>query len=162
MRYFHYRDRYTFLRLYKQYVRPHLEFSAPAWSPWLQGDKDMLEKVQEKAVKMVAGLKGANYLEKCAELGLETLEKGRNDQDLALVYKFVTKKDGQSLFNRQEDARTRQAARGHGLTVQYARTDPRKYSFAVRTVESWNRLSESVKSAETGESFKRRLRGRPE
>jgi hypothetical protein len=27
---FHYRDRYTFLRLYKQYVRPHLEFSAPA------------------------------------------------------------------------------------------------------------------------------------
>jgi hypothetical protein len=35
-----------------------------------------------------------NYLEKCAELGLETLEKRRNDQDLALVYKFVTKKDG--------------------------------------------------------------------
>jgi hypothetical protein len=86
---FHYRDRHTFLRLYKQYVRPHLEFSAPAWSPWLQGDKDTLEKVQEKAVKMVAGLKGANYLEKCTELGLETLEKRREDQDLALVYKSV-------------------------------------------------------------------------
>jgi ribonuclease P/MRP protein subunit RPP40 len=88
---FHYKDRYTFLRFYKQYVRPHLEFSAPAWSPWLQGDKDTLERVQEKAVKMVASLKGANYLEKCAELGLETLEKRREDQDLALVYKFVTK-----------------------------------------------------------------------
>ncbi len=113
---------------------------------------------------MLAGLKGANYLEKCAELGLETLEKRRNDQDqdLALVYKFVTKNDGQSLFNRQEGARTRQAAGGHGMTVQYARTDPRKYSFAVRTVESWNRLPESIKTAETGESFKRRLRGRPE
>ncbi len=93
-----------------------------------------MEKVQEKAVKMVAGLKGANYLEKCAELGLETLEKRRSDQDLALVYKFVTKKDGQSLFNRQEGARTRQAAGGHELTVQNARTDPRKYAFAVRTV----------------------------
>ncbi len=159
---FHYRDRYTFLRLYKQYVRPHLEFSAPAWSPWLQGDKDTLEKVQEKAVKMVAGLKGANYLEKCAELGLETLEKRRNDQDLALVYKFVTKNDGQALFSRQDGARTRQAAGGHGLTVQYARTDPRKYSFAVRTVDSWNRLPERVKAAETGESFKRRLRGKSE
>jgi len=78
---FHYRDRYTFLRLYKQYVRPHLEFSAPAWSPWLQGDKDTLEKVQEKAVKMVTGLRGANYLEKCAKLGLETLEKRRDDQE---------------------------------------------------------------------------------
>ena len=64
--------------------------------------------------------------------------------------------------NRQEGVRTRQAAGGHGLTVQYARTDPRKYSFAVRTVESWNRLPERVKTAETRESFKRRLRGRPE
>jgi hypothetical protein len=159
---FHYRDRFTFLRLYKQYVRPHLEFSVPAWSPWLQGDKDTLEKVQEKAVKMVAGLKGDSYLEKCAELGLETLEKRRSDQDLALVYKFVTKSDGQALFSRQDGARTRQAAGGHGLTVQYARTDPRKYSFAVRTIDSWNRLPERVKTAETGESFKRRLRGKSE
>jgi ribonuclease P/MRP protein subunit RPP40 len=60
-------------------VRPHLEFSAPAWSPWLQSNT--LEKVQEKAVKMVAGLKRANYLEKCAKLGLETLEKRRDDQE---------------------------------------------------------------------------------
>jgi hypothetical protein len=80
---------------------------------------------------------GEGSQEKCEELGLETLEKRRNDQDLALVYKFVTKKNGQTLFNRQEGARTRQAAGGHGLMVQYARTDPRKYSFAVRTVESW-------------------------
>jgi hypothetical protein len=31
-----------------------------------------------------------------------------------------------------------------------------------RTVESWNKLPERVKTAETGESFKRRLRGKPE
>jgi hypothetical protein len=111
---------------------------------------------------MVAGLKGANYLEKCAKLGLETLKKRRNDQDLALVYKFVTKNDGQTLFSREDGARTRQAAGCHGLTVQYARTDPRKYSIAVRTVDSWNRLPERVKTAETGESFKRRLRGKSE
>jgi hypothetical protein len=30
---FHYRDRFTYLNLYKQYVRPHLEFAAPAWGP---------------------------------------------------------------------------------------------------------------------------------
>ena len=110
---------------------------------------------------MVAGLKGTTYLEKCAELGLETLEKRRADQDLALVYKFV-RTEGQTLFTQQSGARTRQAAGGHGLTVQYARTDPRKQSFTVRTVEPWNRLPESVRAAETGESFKRRLRGKPE
>ncbi len=45
------------LKLYKQYVRPHLECSSPAWSPWLAGDKEVLEKVQEKPVKMLTGLK---------------------------------------------------------------------------------------------------------
>ena len=32
---FHYRDRKTFLNLYTTYVRPHTEFSTPAWNPWL-------------------------------------------------------------------------------------------------------------------------------
>ena len=30
---FSYRDKYTWLRLYKQYVRPHLESCVQAWSP---------------------------------------------------------------------------------------------------------------------------------
>jgi len=158
---FHYRDRYTFLRLYKQYVRPHLEFSAPAWSPWLQGDKDTLEKVQEKAVKMVAGLKGETYQEKCAELGLETLEKRREKQDMSLVYKFMTEKSGSDMFRHlaaQDGIRTRQAAGEHGLGIQYARTDPRKYSFAVRTVEKWNNLPEDIKTSQNGEVFKQKLK----
>jgi ribonuclease P/MRP protein subunit RPP40 len=54
---FHYRDRHTFVRLYKQYVRPHLEFASSSCSPWLAGDIEKIEKVQEKAVNMVAGLK---------------------------------------------------------------------------------------------------------
>ena len=39
---FHYRDKKTFIQLYKQYVRPHLEFAVPAWSPWSVGDKEVL------------------------------------------------------------------------------------------------------------------------
>jgi hypothetical protein len=158
---FHYRDRHTFLRLYKQYVRPHLEFSSPAWSPWLQGDIDTLEKVQEKAVKLVSGLKGATYQEKCKELGLKTLLERRETQDMALVHKFLTEKSGSDMFRQiaaNGRAGTRQAAGGHGLSVQYARTDPRKYSFAVRTVEKWNRLPDEVKSAPTGTAFKEMLK----
>jgi hypothetical protein len=40
-------------------------------------DQQKLEKVQEKAVKMVAGLKGDTYEEKCKEIGLETLKERR-------------------------------------------------------------------------------------
>ncbi len=42
---FQYRDRHVFMRLYKQYVLPHLEFAALAWSPWTESDKEMFEKV---------------------------------------------------------------------------------------------------------------------
>ncbi len=31
-----------------------------------------------------------------------------------------------------------------GLVSQYARTDIRKHSFAVRTVENWNSLPDSI------------------
>ncbi len=97
---FHYSARFTFVRLYKQYVRPHLEFSTSAWGPWLAGERKVLEKVQEKAVKMVAGLKGRTYEERCAELGLESLQQERRvSQDMALVHKYTTKQN-QNLFTR--------------------------------------------------------------
>jgi hypothetical protein len=55
-------------------------------------------------------------------------------------------------------SRTRQVAGEHGLSVQFARTDPRKYSFAVRTVENWNKLPEDVKTSRNGEEFKNKLK----
>jgi hypothetical protein len=45
---FHYRDRHVLKKLYVQYVRPHLEFAAVAWSPWLEADKAALEKKSRK------------------------------------------------------------------------------------------------------------------
>jgi hypothetical protein len=46
--------RHVFMRLYKQYERPHLEFSTQDWSPWTEGDKACLEKVPQRAVRMVS------------------------------------------------------------------------------------------------------------
>jgi hypothetical protein len=44
-------DKKVFLRLYTQYVRPHLEFATPAWSPWLTADKQKLEKSPGESCK---------------------------------------------------------------------------------------------------------------
>jgi hypothetical protein len=54
-----------------------------------------------------------------------------------------------------EGARTRQASTAHGLATQYARTDVRKYSLAVRVVDSWNQLPEAARTAQGKEAFKR-------
>ena len=89
----------TFVKLYKQYVRPHLEFSVTAWSPWTEGDKECLERVQRRAVKMISGLasRARDYKDMLAELGIETLEERKHRMDMAQVYKIVTSKwQGQS------------------------------------------------------------------
>ena len=39
--------------LYKTYIRPHLEYCVPVWSPYLMRDMDELEKVQHRSIKLV-------------------------------------------------------------------------------------------------------------
>jgi hypothetical protein len=39
---FQYRDRNTFVKVYKLYDQPHLEFAVPAWSLWIKADSDVL------------------------------------------------------------------------------------------------------------------------
>ena len=69
-----------------QYVRRHVEFASVT-------DKEIIENVQKKAVKMISGLAGNTYEEKCKELGLESLEARRNKQDLLQTYKIFNGKD---------------------------------------------------------------------
>jgi hypothetical protein len=55
---------------------------------------------------------------------------------MALVLKYMGQQSESELSVKtgHERARTRQTAGGHGLAIQFARTDPRKYTFAVRSV----------------------------
>ncbi len=121
----------------------------------------MLEKVQEKAVKMVSGLRSKEYADRCAELGLETLKKRQQNQDMGLVYKLLNGEEESNLFklaDRPGTVRTRQAAGTKSLVAKFARTDQRKFSFSVRKVEKRNVLPENTKQAATQDGFKRSLK----
>ena len=69
----HYRDKYTFDKIYKTNVRPHLEFVSPCWLPWMEHDILKLEKVQEQFVMMVSVLKCHIYRDRLTELQLLSL-----------------------------------------------------------------------------------------
>jgi ribonuclease P/MRP protein subunit RPP40 len=84
-----FRDRHFFVRLYTQYVRPHLEFALPAWSPWSLSDKECLERVQRRAIRMVSGISGNSYEERLKELGLTNLKERRHRLDMIQTYKIV-------------------------------------------------------------------------
>jgi hypothetical protein len=157
---FHYRDKTVFVRLYKQYVRPHLEFAVPAWSPWLEADKNILESVQMKAVKWVSGLTSVEYEDRCREIGIDTLEMRRWQQDMTQVYKIlkgVGNIDETRFFTRigeRNAVRTRMAAGVDNLVPKRARTDLRKNCFSSRVIGSWNGLPDNVKSASNVLAFK--------
>ena len=45
---FHYRKASCLVPLYKSFVRPKLEHAVAAWSPWMEGDREVLERVQKR------------------------------------------------------------------------------------------------------------------
>ena len=119
-------------------VRCHLEYAVQAWNPWLQKDKDLLEAVQRRAVRMVSGLEGKDYLDRLKEVGLTTLEARRERGDMIETWKILTGKENvnpASWFQMasEGDQTTRQAS--HPLNLyrpQWARLDMRNNYFSAR------------------------------
>jgi hypothetical protein len=160
---FHYRDRHTFVKLYKLYVRPHLEFAIPAWRPWTAGDIEVMEKVQRRAIRMVSGLRENSYGDRLTLLGLSTLEARRNEIDLAEMFKImsgVSRVNSETWFERAvETGRvTRQGADYLNVRPKASRLDLRRNFFSVRICEKWNELPGEIKRSKNLQHFKKALR----
>lgn len=157
---FHFRDRNIFLKLYKQYVRVHMEFAVSSWRPWTQQDKDKLENVQRKAVRIISGLQGSTYEEKLEELGLQTLEARRERSDMIQTYKIIHGLDDvdKSLWFEQvaetSERLTRQSADILNLKPKNSKLELRRNCFSNRVVNSWNKLPQDVKSGKNVNVFK--------
>jgi len=145
---FHYRDRKIYLRLYAQYVRPHLKFAAPAWSPRTITDKECIESMQKKAIKAVSGLKGKTYEEKLRELEIQSLEQRRDQADLVQVYKIVHGIDnvdkGQWFEILDGEGVTRGQQGRLKLKQKRSRLDLRSNFFSQRVIPMWNNLPEEL------------------
>jgi hypothetical protein len=156
---FHYRDRDTFVRVYKLYVLPHLEFAVPAWRPWTKSDAEALEKVQRRAVNMVSGLKSHDYNDRLRELEMSTLSQRRDELDMTEMFKIMTKKsavDHNIWFEKasRDGVMTRQAADPLNVMIPAARLDIRKNFFSVRVCDKWNSLPSEVKNSANVKIFK--------
>ena len=153
-----YRDKNTWISLYKMYVRPHLEYCVQAWNPWTLKDIAVLENVQKRAVRMVSGLQGHTYEEKLAEVGLTTLEERRTRGDLIQVWKVLHNYDDvkNCWFTMASESvrETRLSSSPWNITVPIVATDIRRNFFTIRVINFWNNLPEHVKSARTLNLYK--------
>ena len=164
LRTFHFRDKTTFVSLYKTYVRPHLEFAAPVWNPWLAKDVELLEKVQKKFVRNISGLKGKTYAEKLSEIGLLSLEKRRVYLELVETFKIIkglTNIDRSELFELCGDSERRHTRATNcplNIILKRSHLDIRKHFYTNRVVNSWNNLPNEIKESVSLISFKKTLR----
>jgi hypothetical protein len=116
--------------------------------PDLAADIQTIEKVQEKAVGMISGLKGKTYAEKCEELNLESLEDRRKINDMAQVYRLVhgiDKIDRVQIFKHVQAGRTRLSADPLNIRPDTARLEVRRNFFSQRVTADWNRIGAEIK-----------------
>ena len=76
-------------KLYRSYVRPHLEYSTKFWSPINEKDADMLEGLHRRATKMVPSLGNLSYKERLKRLGMFSLRRRRLRGVLIEVLKMI-------------------------------------------------------------------------
>ena len=146
------------LKLYLALVRPHLDYAAQFWSPYYRMDIGLLESVQRRMTKMIEGMRNFPYERRLKLLNLHSLERRRVRGDLIEVFKWFrgyNKGDVSETLIVSNQERTR--SNGFKLDKWRFNTEIGRNWFTNRVVDEWNRLSSQVVSANSIDSFKRRL-----
>ena len=156
-RIFPYLNREGFILLYNTYVRAHLEYCVQVWNPYRKEDILCLEKVQRWATKMIYELKQLGYDKRLHRLGLYTLQYRRRG-DLIETYKMLTGRENinASVFIKRP---TCASLRGNSMKLYKPgfKKTCRQNFFSQRVVDDWNSLPDEIVTAESLNSFKKRL-----
>ena len=155
---FTYMNKDMFLVLYKTLVRPLLEYCPQIWSPHLVKDIEALEKVQQRATKIVPELHDLPYEERLKCLKLYPLKERRLRGDMIFTYK---------LLNGLVDIDPNKLAplhhcptgtRSHSMQIKgkIPNTLMQKNYFSNRIVHPWNTLSKNTVDSESVIAFKGR------
>ena len=79
----------TMLKLYCTFIRPHLEYAAAAWDPFLKKDIDLLEDVQKFALKVCIKSWNRNYEELQSMTHLSSLQSRRQKFKLCHIFNII-------------------------------------------------------------------------
>ena len=165
---FHYRTKDTLIPIYKSFIRPKLESSVAAWSPWTEMDKNVLEKVQERMTRLLSDVRGKTYEERLKEVGLTTLTQRRERGDAIEAFKTLNgfnrvEKSQWFEIESEEQRPTRrnlvideegERRRVNVLKVEAARLEIRKNFFNIRAANVWNAIPDEVREKKTVNGFK--------
>ena len=154
---FTYLDKDSMRQLFCAIVRPHVEFGNVSWSPRFKKQIEMIEKVQERATRVIPGMKDMTYEQRLRSMKLPSLKYRRKRGDLIEVFKYVNNfyNANQNLLIKDPSNRTR--GHSHKLLKRSCNLNLRQNFFSFRVVNQWNNLPTSIVEASSLNSFKARL-----
>jgi hypothetical protein len=85
------RDSAFLVKMFIAFCRPKLEFNTCVWSPHYLNEITIIENVQRRFTKRIAGFKNLTYAERLKRLGLQSLEYRRMIFDLCMVFSICNK-----------------------------------------------------------------------
>ena len=157
---FSFLDGETFKILFTSFVRPHLEYANPVWSPNLRKHIKILENVQDRATKLVDGMKRMNYSERLKKLDLPTLQYRRERGDMIEVWKHFNTYDKSTLSTNFRPIPRASRRHRYQLTRNIPKDGIRgsqSKSFYFRVPNKWNDLPPEVVESRDINMFKARL-----
>ena len=158
-RFYKHADSATLLQLYKTFIRPHLEYAAIVWDPYLAKDIESLEKVQRFGLCMALKDWSLDHEQLLQQSSIQKLSDRRSQSRLCHLFKIFYElcdfpdaplKCRQSPYNCRNFHHMQ-------LVCPRAKTSQYLNSFFPKTINRWNSLPSNYFLSSSLSHFKHSL-----
>ena len=151
--------------IYNALIQPYFDYCSPLWDICGKHLLDKLQKFQNRAARIIAGLSyEINSADVLESLGWETLESRRQRMKSVFLYKIINDYTApnlkQSLIgsNSMPSSYTLRST-DTDIALPKPRTEFLKKSFKYSGAKLWNSLSREAKEAQSISIFKQNIGG---
>ena len=151
-------DKCNFNLLCKSLVRPHIEYSNIAQSPFRNADINLIQNVEKRATRVIPEIDKLDYQERLDNLHLPTLAYRQFRGSVIETYKILHNLYDANCTNSFFELKQSNTRR-HKFEVRtkLSKTSIRRIFFSLQKANLWNSLLEYVVEAPKTDEFKNRF-----